>query len=66
MKKLLFSGVAAAILASSALAGDTAAWKKRTVYQVLTDRFAHGDGSKPSCNLHNYCGGNFDGITKNL
>lgn len=66
MKKLLLSGVAAALLATTALAGDTDGWKKRTVYQLLTDRYAHGDGSKPSCDLHNYCGGNFDGITKNL
>ncbi len=55
-----------ALLASSALAGDAAAWKKRTVYQLLTDRFAHGDGSKPGCDLHNYCGGNFEGVQKNL
>lgn len=66
MRKLLLSGVACALLATSALAGDAAAWKKRTVYQLLTDRYAHGDGSKPSCDLHNYCGGNFDGVKNNL
>ena len=42
-------------------------WKKRTIYQVLTDRFSKGDGSTDSCkNLGNYCGGNYKGLTQNL
>ncbi len=43
-------------LAAGAMAGNTAEWKKRTVYQFLTDRFA---GGKDNCDLHNYCGGNY-------
>jgi alpha-amylase len=41
-------------------------WKSRTIYQLLTDRFAKGDGSKGGCNLSNYCGGDFKGILRNL
>ncbi|MCQ2816844.1 MAG: alpha-amylase family glycosyl hydrolase [archaeon] len=41
-------------------------WKSRSIYQLLTDRFAIGDGSKPSCDLSKYCGGNFRGIINNL
>ena len=39
-----FTFVSAAI-AAVAVAGDTAGWKQRSVYQVLTDRFARTDGS---------------------
>jgi alpha-amylase len=52
-----------AAIAGIAAAGDTAAWKKRSVYQVLTDRFARTDGSTSTCtNLSNYCGGTFKGM----
>ena len=62
MKRSLLAGIATLLLASEAFTADKAAWKKRTVYQLLTDRYAKGDGSKPNCNLSKYCGGNFDGI----
>nr|AIG55673.1 secreted protein [Thraustotheca clavata] len=45
-----------------AAARDTAAWKQRTVYQVLTDRFAGGSRS----DLGSYCGGTFNGLKNNL
>ena len=32
MRKSTIAGLLAALLATSALAGDTAAWKQRTVY----------------------------------
>ena len=61
-KALFFSALIAA-----AQAGNTADWKKRSVYQVLTDRFARGDGSTSACsNLSNYCGGNYAGLTNHL
>ncbi len=42
-------------------------WKSRTIYQLLTDRFAKGSGSSDSCgNLGYYCGGNYRGIINNL
>lgn len=57
----------AAILSAIALAGNTDDWKKRTVYQLLTDRFAKSDGSTDKCNdLSKYCGGTFKGIEDNL
>ena len=56
-----------AALTGYALAGDTNAWKQRSVYQVLTDRFARTDGSTNSCNnLSNYCGGTFQGLENQL
>lgn len=40
-------------------------WKSRTIYQLLTDRFASGSSS--GCgNLGNYCGGTYQGIINNL
>eukprot|EP00755_Sulcionema_specki_P024869 Sspe_Gene.15400::Locus_5356_Transcript_1_1_Confidence_1.000_Length_1450::g.15400::m.15400/K01176/AMY, amyA, malS; alpha-amylase len=47
--------------------GDVAAWKQRTIYQVLTDRFWRTDGSTGGCsNLQNYCGGTWAGLTSKL
>jgi alpha-amylase len=66
MKRQLITLAVATLLATGALAGSTAEWKKRTVYQVLTDRFAKGSGDKGGCDLHNYCGGNYDGLTNQL
>lgn len=61
-----FTFISAAI-AACAVAGDAAAWKQRSVYQVLTDRFARTDGSTSACNsLSNYCGGTFTGIQNHL
>ncbi|KAJ3096836.1 hypothetical protein HDU96_000633, partial [Phlyctochytrium bullatum] len=43
-------------------------WKGRSVYQLLTDRFATSveDDARKCDNLRNYCGGTFKGITRNL
>jgi alpha-amylase len=41
-------------------------WKSRTVYQLLTDRFATSTGKSSTCNLSNYCGGDYKGIINNL
>eukprot|EP01112_Ceratiomyxa_fruticulosa_P015854 TRINITY_DN4726_c0_g2_i1.p1 TRINITY_DN4726_c0_g2~~TRINITY_DN4726_c0_g2_i1.p1 ORF type:complete len:501 (-),score=70.94 TRINITY_DN4726_c0_g2_i1:63-1463(-) len=42
-------------------------WASRTIYQLLTDRFAMAQSNPPSCpNLSNYCGGTFNGITSKL
>ncbi len=57
----------ASMMLAAVQAGDTAAWKQRSVYQVLTDRFARGDGSTSACsNLSNYCGGNYQGMINEL
>ena len=48
-------------------AGTTNEWKSRTIYQVLTDRFARSDNSNGSCdNLSGYCGGTYRGIINHL
>jgi len=42
-------------------------WKSRTIYQLLTDRFARSDNNNEACkNLTEYCGGTFRGIIDNL
>ena len=42
-------------------------WKTRTIYQLLTDRFARTDGSSNYCgDLSKYCGGTYKGIIDNL
>ena len=60
--------VLAISLLGLALAGHSAEeWKSRTIYQVLTDRFARNDGDTSICyNLANYCGGGFVGLMNNL
>ncbi|KAJ3875393.1 alpha-amylase [Lentinula edodes] len=43
-------------------------WTKRSIYQIVTDRFALGNGSSPSCDTSEkkYCGGNWQGIISKL
>jgi len=41
-------------------------WKTRSIYQVLTDRFARSNGDTSGCDLSQYCGGTFKGIKNNL
>jgi alpha-amylase len=56
-----------AALTAVASAGTTAEWKQRSVYQILTDRFARADGSTNACtNLSVYCGGNYKGAINKL
>ena len=40
-------------------------WKSRSIYQILTDRFAR-TSSTGSCTLNKYCGGNYQGIINHL
>jgi len=51
-------------------AAPLAEWRNRSIYQVLTDRFAYGDGSEipPPCQaeLGLHCGGTWRGIRANL
>ncbi|KAJ8518932.1 hypothetical protein ONZ45_g4065 [Pleurotus djamor] len=43
-------------------------WRSRSIYQVVTDRFATSDGSTPFCDTgaRKYCGGTWKGITRQL
>ncbi|KAF5001485.1 hypothetical protein FDECE_10923 [Fusarium decemcellulare] len=67
-----FFPAVAAVLASIspiALAADTAAWKSRNIYFVLTDRVARsaGDSGGNACSdLGKYCGGTFKGLEGKL
>ena len=55
------------LLSGSALAGNKEEWKKRTIYQIITDRFYRSNGdTKTGCDLTKYCGGDHDGIVKKL
>jgi len=48
-------------------AGSPDDWKQRTIYQVLIDRFSRTSGDTSPCNdLHNYCGGTFQGLINHL
>ena len=50
-------------------AATAAQWRSRSIYQVLTDRFALTNGSTAvACDpsLQHYCGGTWQGIIKNL
>ena len=59
--------LASSILYSSSFAASTEEWKKRSVYQVLTDRFYCGlNECQPCTDLSNYCGGDWKGLTKGL
>ncbi|KAE8146443.1 glycoside hydrolase superfamily [Aspergillus avenaceus] len=56
-------------LALPARAADTEAWKSRTIYQTMTDRFARTDGSTThACNTTAglYCGGTWQGMIDRL
>lgn len=56
-------------LSNSAWAASTAAWKPRSIYQTMTDRFARTDGSTTAaCNTTAglYCGGTWRGTINHL
>jgi alpha-amylase len=56
-----------AMIGATAMAGTTAQWKQRAVYQVLTDRFEKNSPGGAACtNLSNYCGGTFAGLQNGL
>jgi alpha-amylase len=58
------SAVVLALCLPAVQAASPSEWKSRSIYQVLTDRFA---GTTETCSdLGNYCGGTFSGITENL
>ncbi|PRP81163.1 hypothetical protein PROFUN_01997 [Planoprotostelium fungivorum] len=49
------------------LCATTQEWKSRTIYQVLTDRFAKSTPGTAKCgDLTNYCGGSYKPLTDKL
>mmetsp|Transcript_29143 Transcript_29143/g.43914 ORF Transcript_29143/g.43914 Transcript_29143/m.43914 type:complete len:181 (+) Transcript_29143:42-584(+) len=59
--------IASAAIASVSAAG-TEEWKQRSVYQLLTDRYAKSSSSNDGActDLSNYCGGSWKGVQDNL
>jgi alpha-amylase len=56
-------------LAGWALGATKEEWRNRSIYQIMTDRFAWPNGTTPSyCDQANgtYCGGSWEGIQDNL
>jgi alpha-amylase len=42
-------------------------WRRRSVYQLMTDRFARtNDNDNSPCNVLNYCGGTYQGLINHL
>jgi hypothetical protein len=67
MKFTTALGVLSAAGAATAL--SPAEWRKQSIYQLLTDRFARTDGSTTaSCDTQNgvYCGGSWQGVIDKL
>lgn len=50
------------------LAASANDWRSRSIYQLVTDRFALSDGSGPACNTEDrkYCGGSYRGVINRL
>ena len=46
------------ILASTISCRTKEEWKSRSIYQIITDRFARTSDTGP-CQLTKYCGGNY-------
>ncbi|KAL2131346.1 hypothetical protein VTI74DRAFT_5235 [Chaetomium olivicolor] len=69
MRASIFSGAVAAALAFAGLgaAADIEAWKSRSIYQVMIDRYARPDGSTDAtCELYKFCGGTWKGLMNKL
>ena len=68
MVKLTLIVAAAASLGNLVSAGPgSAEWAARSIYQVMTDRFARSDGSSDDCSaIDKYCGGTWIGLINKL
>ena len=56
-------------LISGAFAATAEDWRKRSIYELVTDRFARTDGSTTApCNTGDrvFCGGTWQGLTNHL
>lgn len=68
-KSIITTAALSLALCQQAFAATAADWRSRTIYQVLTDRFARTDGSTTAtCDTGDgiYCGGSFTGILTHL
>jgi alpha-amylase len=65
--KLSYMLIILALFTTFCMCGNKEDWKRRTVYQVLTDRIWRDDGSTTACpDLGQYCGGTWKGIKTQL
>ncbi|KAF8227846.1 GH13 alpha-amylase precursor [Tricholoma matsutake] len=57
-----------AAIASVVLTATPDQWRSKSIYQVMTDRFAVADNSSKPCDTsaRKYCGGSWKGITSHL
>ncbi|KAJ7030168.1 glycoside hydrolase family 13 protein [Mycena alexandri] len=64
----LFPVLLSLLLASPTLAASADDWSKRSIYQLVTDRFATSNNSVAPCDtsLRTYCGGSWTGIIDHL
>ncbi|PRP81159.1 hypothetical protein PROFUN_01993 [Planoprotostelium fungivorum] len=54
-------------LVTSVFCATSQEWKSRSIYQVLTDRFAKSTSGTARClDLNDYCGGSYKALTKKL
>jgi len=63
------SSIVLALFCCSTFAASPAEWRGRSIYQIMTDRFARSDGSLiAKCDVQQgrYCGGSWSGITQRL
>ncbi|KAF3398881.1 Alpha-amylase A type-3 [Talaromyces pinophilus] len=65
MKPLAILATALAF-AASANASSADDWAKRSIYQVITDRYARPVDSTDNCNVTKYCGGTWSGLVNRL
>ncbi|KAI7968118.1 hypothetical protein EIK77_007873 [Talaromyces pinophilus] len=65
MKPLAIVATALAF-AASANASSADDWAKRSIYQVITDRYARPVDSTDNCNVTKYCGGTWSGLVNRL
>ncbi|TFY68038.1 hypothetical protein EVJ58_g1250 [Rhodofomes roseus] len=65
---MLLSLLTVSLAAGSALAASTDDWRRRSIYQLVTDRFATSNDSSPTCDTDDrvYCGGTWQGIVNKL
>ena len=67
IKILIILAITATSFNHQAFCKSAEEWKPRSIYQIITDRFARTDMSQEQCqNLGNYCGGTFKGILQSL
>ena len=67
MKDILISFTFCSLIILS-LSANAEEWKKRSIYQLMTDRFATDISNPPHCDVDkkDYCGGNHKGLQNKL